>query len=426
MPATRRSKCSTASTTLNQAREQEAKEAAALHPDQDRHRPQQRPLRGRQYGLRHALQLFGAGRCVNLASRLEGQSKTYDVPIIIGARTAQAASDKFALLELDISRSRARPSRKPFIRCSGRTRWPGAKASRRCARPLRRCWPPIAAATLTPLCGLCRIVASRARPSVCAAFAISMPHVLPPSRMSRRRRTGTESLSSRQNSARPCSPANLRNAALCGYFGFDEDPNDSRSETWNSTDRWRACAVVAGRGGVRPIAGAAGPCACVKEFCARCHAIGKTGKSPNDNAPPFRTLGRSFDLDQFPLQLEAGISPGHPDMPAFKFKPRRCRRGGGLPARHSAINERSGLPIDRDLVGLGARHADHDGVGLLVLGQHQIAVIGFAGEYLVRQVPQVPVSQELGTSSPLSRSTSRMVLVTGTSSTLPRCAPAAP
>jgi adenylate cyclase len=41
------------------------------------------------------------GDCVNLASRLEGQSKTYDVPIVIGSKTAKAAHKKFALLELD-------------------------------------------------------------------------------------------------------------------------------------------------------------------------------------------------------------------------------------------------------------------------------------------------------------------------------------
>ena len=41
------------------------------------------------------------GDCVNLASRLEGQTKSYDVPIIIGSKTAQAARGKFALLELD-------------------------------------------------------------------------------------------------------------------------------------------------------------------------------------------------------------------------------------------------------------------------------------------------------------------------------------
>jgi len=57
----------------------------------------------------------------------------------------------------------------------------------------------------------------------------------------------------------------------------------------------------------------------LKEFCADCHAIGKTGKSPLRGAPPFRILGRSFDLDQFARQLERGISAGHPDMPEFKF-----------------------------------------------------------------------------------------------------------
>jgi len=59
--------------------------------------------------------------------------------------------------------------------------------------------------------------------------------------------------------------------------------------------------------------------AVVTEFCARCHAIGKTGNSPHASAPPFRTLGRSFDLDQFPRLLERGISSGHPDMPEFKL-----------------------------------------------------------------------------------------------------------
>ena len=59
--------------------------------------------------------------------------------------------------------------------------------------------------------------------------------------------------------------------------------------------------------------------ALVKEFCGRCHAIGESGKSAHPDAPPFRTLGRSFDLDQFPRLLERGISSGHPDMPEFKF-----------------------------------------------------------------------------------------------------------
>ena len=41
------------------------------------------------------------GDTVNLASRLEGQTKTYGVNIIVGARTAQAVRDKFAVLEID-------------------------------------------------------------------------------------------------------------------------------------------------------------------------------------------------------------------------------------------------------------------------------------------------------------------------------------
>jgi mono/diheme cytochrome c family protein len=57
----------------------------------------------------------------------------------------------------------------------------------------------------------------------------------------------------------------------------------------------------------------------VAEFCASCHAVGPKGKSRHTGAPPFRTLGRSFDLDEFPRTLERGISGGHPDMPEFKF-----------------------------------------------------------------------------------------------------------
>lgn len=41
------------------------------------------------------------GDSVNLASRLEGQSKEYGFPIIVGSKTALAARDRFAILELD-------------------------------------------------------------------------------------------------------------------------------------------------------------------------------------------------------------------------------------------------------------------------------------------------------------------------------------
>jgi adenylate cyclase len=44
------------------------------------------------------------GDSVNLASRLEGQSKNYGVTIILGSRTAALVDGDFALLELDVIR----------------------------------------------------------------------------------------------------------------------------------------------------------------------------------------------------------------------------------------------------------------------------------------------------------------------------------
>ena len=44
------------------------------------------------------------GDTVNLGSRLEGQSKTYGVDIVLGALTAEAVSDRLAVLELDLIR----------------------------------------------------------------------------------------------------------------------------------------------------------------------------------------------------------------------------------------------------------------------------------------------------------------------------------
>jgi adenylate cyclase len=42
------------------------------------------------------------GDPVNVASRLEGQTKYYGVPIILGSRTGEKAKGKFAILELDL------------------------------------------------------------------------------------------------------------------------------------------------------------------------------------------------------------------------------------------------------------------------------------------------------------------------------------
>src|SRR5688572_19353577 len=54
--------------------------------------------------------------------------------------------------------------------------------------------------------------------------------------------------------------------------------------------------------------------------CARCHAVGSYGDSPNPAAPPFRTLLGQYRPEVLEEELIAGIAIAHP-MPAFQFNP---------------------------------------------------------------------------------------------------------
>lgn len=58
----------------------------------------------------------------------------------------------------------------------------------------------------------------------------------------------------------------------------------------------------------------------LEAMCARCHAVGKSGRSPHVDAPPFRTFGddKLYDTD-FAQRLQDGLSTMHPDMPTFHF-----------------------------------------------------------------------------------------------------------
>jgi mono/diheme cytochrome c family protein len=60
--------------------------------------------------------------------------------------------------------------------------------------------------------------------------------------------------------------------------------------------------------------------ALLEEFCAPCHAVGRQGRSPHADAPPFRTFGENklYDSD-FGQRLQDGLSTIHPDMPTFRF-----------------------------------------------------------------------------------------------------------
>jgi cytochrome c len=59
--------------------------------------------------------------------------------------------------------------------------------------------------------------------------------------------------------------------------------------------------------------------AVLQQFCSRCHALGTRDKSPYPNAPAFRMLGNSYDLDSFAGLLREGVSSVHPDMPSVTF-----------------------------------------------------------------------------------------------------------
>jgi len=57
--------------------------------------------------------------------------------------------------------------------------------------------------------------------------------------------------------------------------------------------------------------------------CARCHAIGREGISPFEQAPPFRTFASLWRLEGLEEALAEGIVVGHPDMPEFKLTPQQ-------------------------------------------------------------------------------------------------------
>ena len=59
------------------------------------------------------------------------------------------------------------------------------------------------------------------------------------------------------------------------------------------------------------------------ELCARCHAVGQTGRSPHPDAPPVRTFSdRKLYDEDFGKRLRDGLNTIHPDMPTFHFSQR--------------------------------------------------------------------------------------------------------
>jgi cytochrome c len=58
--------------------------------------------------------------------------------------------------------------------------------------------------------------------------------------------------------------------------------------------------------------------------CARCHAVGTYGDSPNPAAPTFRTVLSRYRAEVLEEELREGIQVAHP-MPDFQFNPQGVR-----------------------------------------------------------------------------------------------------
>ena len=63
--------------------------------------------------------------------------------------------------------------------------------------------------------------------------------------------------------------------------------------------------------------------ALVKERCAACHAIGRSGASPNPKAPPLREIARKYRPADLEEAFAEGVMVSHQavDMPAFELEP---------------------------------------------------------------------------------------------------------
>lgn len=55
------------------------------------------------------------------------------------------------------------------------------------------------------------------------------------------------------------------------------------------------------------------------ELCTSCHAIGASGDSPRNDAPPLRRVLENYNTESLGDDFREHIHVGHPDMPDFDF-----------------------------------------------------------------------------------------------------------
>jgi len=59
--------------------------------------------------------------------------------------------------------------------------------------------------------------------------------------------------------------------------------------------------------------------ALVVRNCTQCHAVGRTGGSPDHAAPPLQSLYLYVKMSDLAVALRQGLLAKHPAMPEFRF-----------------------------------------------------------------------------------------------------------
>lgn len=59
----------------------------------------------------------------------------------------------------------------------------------------------------------------------------------------------------------------------------------------------------------------------VRQNCAGCHAVERSGDSPMASAPPFRAMGVLYPVRDLQEAFAEGLVTAHPSMPAFEMQP---------------------------------------------------------------------------------------------------------
>ena len=64
--------------------------------------------------------------------------------------------------------------------------------------------------------------------------------------------------------------------------------------------------------------------ALAEKNCATCHAVGVSGTSPLQDAPPFRDIAANYDEGELEDAFNDGVVTQHPAMPDWQMTPEQA------------------------------------------------------------------------------------------------------